>query len=58
VEVEMLDKAQGLEEQLRQWQAERVREGEGRVTPPLVARRTVRINGREVEIVRKPRRST
>jgi len=54
----MLDKAQGLEEQLRQWQAERVREDEGGVTPPLVARRTVRINGREVEIVRKPRRST
>lgn len=58
MEVEMLDKAQGLEEQLRQWQAERVREGENRVTPPLGARRTVRINGREVEIVRKPRRST
>jgi hypothetical protein len=59
VEVEMLEKAQGLEEQLREWQAERARKGEGGVTPPIAARdrRTVRINGREVEIVRKPRRA-
>lgn len=55
----MLEKAQGLEEQLREWQAERARKGEGGVTPPIAARdrRTVRINGREVEIVRKPRRA-
>ncbi len=55
----MLDKGCGIEEQLRQWQAERARKSsEGMRAAPLIRdRRTVRINGREVEIVRKPRRS-
>lgn len=56
--MEMLDKQSGLAEQLRQWQAERARKADA---APLAAsaprdRRTVRINGRDVEIVRKPRR--
>jgi hypothetical protein len=56
----MLDKQQsGIEEELRRWQAQRARKeadadlGGGSRRD----RRTVRINGREVEIVKKPRRA-
>lgn len=57
--MEMLDKTGGLEEQLRQWQADRAQKARSAspVVPTVQDRRTVRINGRDVEIVRKPRRS-
>ena len=56
----MFDKESGLEEELRRWQAERARKTEVDVISTNSAgdRRTVRINGREVEIVKKPRRSS
>lgn len=55
----MLEKASGLEEELRRWQAERARKNGDDVSVANAARerRTVRVNGREVEIVKKPRRS-
>ncbi len=53
----MLDKGSGIEEELRRWQAERAQKAtsEGTVSSAR-DRRTVRINGREVEIVKRPRR--
>jgi len=56
----MLGKASGLEEELRRWQAERSRKNDDDMSSSAAARerRTVRVNGREVEIVKKPRRST
>lgn len=58
VEVGMLEKSSGLEEELRRWQAERARKtDDAGVVATARDRRTVRVNGREVEIVKKPRRS-
>lgn len=56
----MLDKQQsGIEEELRRWQAERARKAAApdRGSGSRRDRRTVQINGREVEIVKKPRRA-
>ncbi len=53
----MLDKPSGIEEELRRWQAERARKDTQSVVSTARDRRTVRINGREVEIVKKPRRA-
>lgn len=54
----MLEKSSGLEEELRRWQAERARKtDDAGVVATARDRRTVRVNGREVEIVKKPRRS-
>ncbi len=59
-EVEMLEKQSGIEEEIKRWQAERARESEQEVSAASLSRdrRTVRINGREVEIVKKARRVT
>ena len=60
VEVGMLEKQpSGIEEELKRWQAERARNSEEGLSTASVSRdrRTVRINGREVEIVKKRRRA-
>ncbi len=55
----MLEKQTGIEQELKRWQAERARKSDKEMSAAGAARdrRTVRINGREVEIVKKPRRS-
>ncbi len=60
MEAGMLEKQQsGLEEELKRWRAERARKSDKDLSTASVSRdrRTVRINGREVEIVKKPRRA-
>ncbi len=57
----VLEKESGLEEELRKWQAERARKqaplAASTDTPVARDRRTVRINGRSVEIIKKPKRA-
>ena len=47
-------KSSNLEDELRRWREARARRVSGR--PVVTDRRTVRVNGRETLVVRKPKR--
>ena len=50
-------KSGDLESQLRQWREDRARKQSARPGPVLNDRRTLRVNGQEVVVVTKPKRS-